>query len=243
MRIQTARPDQNLRQFVRSFVQKNADLGIAVVVEPVVARVGVTIEFKLASQYEICRYGSELRIPSNPISIVGPQTWRRVSLALTGRIDSITILFEPLGFHALFRMETSQLTNLSTPGQALLGNSIAHLYERLGNLETFEERTALLNEFLADRLERANEFDPAHGALSRLTRSAPQATIGFLARQSGLSVRQFERKCLACAGVAPKNAGADRTIQSRRPDEPGDESNLDRNRSRNSLPRSHAHGP
>jgi AraC-like DNA-binding protein len=204
LRIQSARPEQALRPFVTSFVQKDAELGSIEVLEPVVARVGVTVEFKLAGQYQIRICGSESRIPSNRISIVGPQTWRRVRKTLTGRIDSTTILFEPLGFHALFSMETSQLANISTPGQALLGNSMLELYERLGNLETFPERTALLNQYLLSRLKGANEFDPAHRAIMRLTLSAHPATIGSVALQSGLSVRQLERKCLAYAGVTPK---------------------------------------
>jgi len=204
LRLQTARPEQALRPFVRSFVQKDADLGSVEVLEPVVARVGVTMEFKLAGQYDIRVYSSDLRIPSNPISIVGPQTWRRVRLALTGRIDSVTILFEPLGFHALFNMETSHLTNLSTPGQALLGNPMSELYQRLGNVDTFAQRTALLNQYLLGRLNRMNDLDPAHRSIQRLMLSVHPATIAYTAWQSGLSIRQLERKCLAYAGIAPK---------------------------------------
>jgi AraC-like DNA-binding protein len=182
----------------------DAELGSLELLEPVIARAGVTMQFKLAGQYQIRILGSELQIPSNRISVVGPQTWRRVRKTLTGRIDSTTVLFEPLGFHALFSLETSQLANISTPGQALLGNPMLDLYERLGNLETFPERTALLNQYLLSRLEAANEFDPAHRAITRLMLAAHPATIGSVALQSGLSVRQLERKCLAYAGVTPK---------------------------------------
>jgi AraC-like DNA-binding protein len=184
-------------------VQKDADLGALQVFEPVVARLGVTAEFKLAGQYDIRVYGSESRIPSNRISVVGPQTWRRVQVALTGQIESLTILFEPVGFQALFHLDISPLTNLSTPGQAVLGNPLSELYQRLGNLDTFAARTELLNQYLLSRLNTTSAWDPAHRAIQRLIHPAHPATIASAARQSGLSLRQLERKCLACAGVPP----------------------------------------
>jgi len=203
LRIQTARPDPALQPFVRTIVQRDAALGSLEVVEPVVARLGVMIEFKFAGLYEIRTYVGNTSVRPNRVSVVGPQTFRRVRLSLSGDIDSLVVIFQPCGFHALFGIPTHLVADAGLEGQAVLGNITSHLHERLGELRTFSERTRLLNRYLLECSRRVMRESSVYDALHQLA-TDPYLSLSDAARQAGLSRRQFERKSLVYAGVAPK---------------------------------------
>ncbi len=204
VRVLSIRPDPALWPFIHLFVQRDADLGDVELVEPVVARLGVKVEFKFAGLYEIRTYSTNSMIRPNRMSLIGPQTFRRVRLALSGRIESLAVTFQPCGFHALFGTPTSYLADISREAHAVLGKAISHLYEQLGNLRTFSERTELLNCFFLQCLQRAKSNSPVCNVLHRLT-SDQDLAIAEAAREAGLSRRQFERQSLVYAGVAPKD--------------------------------------
>jgi len=203
LRIQRARPHPALEPFIRSFVQRDAALGSLEVIEPVIARLGVTIEFKFAGLYEIRTYHGNSLVRPNQVSVVGPQTFRRVRLTLSGAIDSIAVIFHPCGFHALFGTPTYLVADTSVEGQAVLGRIVSHLHERLGELRTFSERLTLLNNYFLECSPKKREASPVDEALHQLTVDRYQS-LSDAARQAGLSTRQFERKSLIHAGVPPK---------------------------------------
>ena len=201
--VQSTPPHPALRPFVCSFVQRDAQLGHSEFIEPVVARLGVKIEFKFAGLYQIRSCASNAIITPNRISVVGPQTFRRVNLTLSGSIQSLAVTFQPCGFHALFSTPTHSLADISTEGHSVLGKVISHLYEQLGNLQTFSDRTALLNRFFLRCLENAERDNSVYVALQRL--AAGTHTIEDAADQACMCRRQFERKARIYTGVTPKD--------------------------------------
>src|SRR5579875_2189739 len=152
--ILSVRPDPALWPFILLFVQREANLGCIELIEPVVARLGVKVEFKFAGLYEIHTYSGDSPVRPNRISLIGPQTFRRVRLTLSGRVESLAIIFQPCGFHALFGTPAHYLSDISREGHAVLGKDISQLYEQLGNLRTFSERTELLNGYFLERLQK-----------------------------------------------------------------------------------------
>ena len=50
--VQSGSPCAELRPFIRTYVQREAKLGQTELVEPVVARLGVMLEFEFAGSYE-----------------------------------------------------------------------------------------------------------------------------------------------------------------------------------------------
>lgn len=201
--VQTAVPDPRLRPFIRAYVQREACLGRVELVEPVLARLGVMLEFEFAGSYEIRNYGSERLEDPNPISVIGPQTWRRARLIIRGQIESVVVLFQPCGFYALFGVPTAPLAETGTEGHALLGPAVSRLHQRLGNLGSFQGRVALLNEYFLHTPARTPGADPAYRALHRLTLPWP-GTVAGMAQEMGTNLRHLERKSLAYAGVSPK---------------------------------------
>ncbi len=202
--VQTARPHFVLRPFLRAYVQREAHLGAQELVEPVVARLGVMLEFEFAGAYEVRNYGSNVLDTTFPLSIIGPQTWRRARLIIRDHIESLVVMFQPAGFHALFGIPTAPLAETGTEGHSVLGGSVSLLHERLGNVRTFAERVRLLDRYFLHRFQNREPVDPVYNALHRLTAHAATLRIDEVARHMGVNRRYLERKALIYAGVSPK---------------------------------------
>jgi hypothetical protein len=119
--VQSAPPELVLKPFIRAYVQREAHLGSQELVEPVVARLGVMLEFEFAGSYEVRNYGTETVEDPNSISIIGPQSWRRSRLIIRGHVESLVVMFQPCGFHALFGVPTEPLAQTGTEGHSVLG--------------------------------------------------------------------------------------------------------------------------
>ena len=196
--VQDAYPHAALRPYIRAYVQREVNLGSLELVEPVVARLGVMLEFEFAGSYEVRNYGSETVEEPNAISVIGPQGWRRSRLM----IESLVVMFQPCGFHALFGVPTAPLSNGGTEGHSLLGHSVSRLHERLGNQRSFGQRVQSLNTYFLQQLATVPSRDPIYQALGLL--AGGSASVSDVARQMGINPRQLERRSLVYAGVSPK---------------------------------------
>jgi len=204
LRVLTARPVPALRPFIHLFVQRDGELGSGELIEPVVARLGAKLEFKFADPYQIHSYSNNATLSALPFALLGPQTFRRVWLTLTGRVDSVAVTFQPCGFHLIFGVPMHYVVDIAREGHALLGKDGSRLYEQLGNLTTFAERTERLNAYFLRRLGSVRTDLSVPNALQSLV-SHRDFTIADAVRQTGLSRRQFERKSVAYAGMPPRD--------------------------------------
>jgi len=202
--VQSAFPEPVLRPFIRAYVQREARLGARELVEPVVARLGVMLEFEFAGSYEVRNYGSELVDAAFPISVIGPQTWRRARLIIREHVESLVVMFQPSGFHALFGTPTGPLAETGTEGHAVLGPAVSRLHQRLGGLRSFAERVQLLDRFFLHQIRSLGTMDPVQKALHLLTAPGSNVQVADLARHAGVSTRHLERKSLDYTGVPPK---------------------------------------
>jgi AraC-like DNA-binding protein len=123
---------------------------------------------------------------------------------IRGDIESLVVLFQPAGFYRFFGAPTSPLAQTGTEGHAVLGAGVSRLYERLGNAPGFAERVEVLNRFFCERLDPSKEMDPILRGLDLLSSSGRLGTVGGLARELGVNVRQLERKSLEYVGIPPK---------------------------------------
>ena len=202
--VQSAPPEPILKPFIRAYVQREARLGNHVLVEPVVARLGVMLEFEFAGSYEVRNYGTETVEEPNNISIIGPQSWRRSRLIIRGHIESLVVMFQPCGFHALFGMPTEPLAETGTEGHSVLGPAVSRLHQHLGNAPSFSERGRMLDAFFLRHLKTGHLKDSVQGALHLLMTPGNNLKVAEVADQMGINVRQLERRSLAYAGVSPK---------------------------------------
>ena len=202
--VQSAAPELILKPFIRAYVQREAHLGSQELVEPVVARLGVMLEFEFAGSYEVRNYGTETVEEPNDISIIGPQSWRRSRLIIRGHIESLVVMFQPCGFHALFGVPTEPLAQTGTEGHSVLGPAVSHLHQHLGNARSFRERARVLDAFFFLQLKKTHAKDPIQTALHLLTIPGSSLKVTEVADQMGVNVRQLERRSLNYAGVSPK---------------------------------------
>lgn len=197
-------PDKRLRPFIRSYVEREACLAAhAELSEPVLARLGAILEFQFAEPYDVPLYGVDRKNPSEPIAVIGPITWRSARIVIRGHVQALAVMFQPLGFHALFGVPLSPLADVGVEGHALLGSSISALYERLGNASDFHQRVGLLDSFFVDRLWNLRHAPASAAALKHLISSASPLPITEVVRRAGVSERQLERVALQQAGMSP----------------------------------------
>jgi hypothetical protein len=94
-------PNPALRLFVCPYVKRDAQLGSLEFVEPVVARLGVKIEFTSAGLNQIRSCASNPLVAPNRISVVDPQTFwtRKPHARWKHSISGCDV--QPCGFHAI----------------------------------------------------------------------------------------------------------------------------------------------
>ena len=199
---QSARPDAVLRPFVQWYVQRETVSKAGEVVEPVFPRAGTMLIFQFAARYEIKEYETEQLRRSWAATVIGPIESRRTRLILRDGMQSLDVLFQPLGLYRLFGVPISPLTGGGTEGHAVLGPQVSSLYQRLGNAVSFAEQVELLDRFFLRRLQRSRPLDPTARAMHRL--ASGRCNVGDAAEMIGISERQFERRSLAWTGMSPK---------------------------------------
>ena len=201
--VQELLPDHRLRPFLFSYVQRESHPQEAEVVEPVLARLGAVLEFQFAGPYEVPIYGTDISLTSLPVTVVGPITYRRARIIIRGHVQALTVLFQPMGFHALFGVPTSPLSDFGYEAHGVLGASVSILYQRLGNTASFAERASLLDSFFIDQIARMRPLYGAAHVLQQLSLPGRKLPLSAAARQAGISTRQLERLSLQHVGMSP----------------------------------------
>ncbi len=199
---QSATPDAVLRPFVHWYVQRQTVSNDGKVVEPVFPRAGTMLIFQFGAIYEVKENETEQLRPSWAATVVGPISSRRTRLILRDDMQSLDVLFRPLGLHRLFGLPIAPLAGGGAEGHAVFGPQASFLYERLGNAKSFVDRVQILDSFFLDRLHRSDPLNPTALALRLLT--SGQCGVRATAAKIGISERQLERRCLECAGLSPR---------------------------------------
>ena len=199
---QSATPAAVLRPFVQWYVQREMVSTAGEVIEPVFPRAGTMLIFQFADLYAIKEYETEQSRLSWAATVIGPIGLRRTRLILRDHVQSLDVLFRPLGLYRLFGVPISPLTGGGTEAHAVLGPQASSLYQRLGNAGSFADRVKLLDHFFLHRLPRARPFDQTARAMRGL--ASGRCNVGDAANMIGISERQLERRSLEWTGTSPK---------------------------------------
>src|SRR6201996_6509132 len=202
LQIETARPHPLLVPYVHAFVQRDFRMGREEAVEPVVARLGMMLEFQFRDPYWIPSFRDDSETPCCPVTVIGPISSRRVRLIVRGNVSALAVIFHPAGFHQMFGVPAAPLAERGTEGHAVLGPDVSSLHERLGNVTSFARRVEFLNTYFLEQLTRKNRPVVSQGFQSLLQNNYG-ASVAQVARQTGMSLRQFERKSLDYFGLSP----------------------------------------
>lgn len=203
MDIKRALPRPQLRGVVRSFEERRAELGSAVLTWPVAARPHQILNVHLAEPYRVRIDGG----PANTtpeMSVVGPQTYRRAQVYLSGSVHVFNILFQPTALNRLVGINMRSLVNRDPAASDVLGKSAITLGDALRAAPDFPERVAAVERWVGMMLDKC-EPDGAIGQASRLLIAARgRAGIEGLVARSGLSASRFQRRFATQVGMTPK---------------------------------------
>ena len=203
MDIKRALPCPQLRSVVRSFEERRAELGSAVLTWPVAARPHQILNIHLAEPYRVRIDGG----PANTtpeMSVVGPQTYRRAHVYLSGSIHVFNILFQPTGLNRLVGIDMTSLVNEDPAAPDVLGKSAVTLGDAVRAAPDFRGRVAAAERW-AGMMQDMREPDGVIGHASRLLIAGRgRSRIGGLVGKSGLSTSQFQRRFATQVGMTPK---------------------------------------
>jgi AraC-like DNA-binding protein len=203
MDIKRALPRPQLRGVLRSFEERRVELGSAVLTWPVAARPHQILNIHLAEAYRV-RIDGGPATSTAEMSVVGPQTYRRAHVYLSGSIHVFNILFQPAGFNRLVGINMTSLVNEDPAASDVLGKSAVTLGDAVRAAPDFRERVAAVEHWAGSMLDK-REPDDVVGHASRLLIAARgRARIDGLVRKSGLSTSQFQRRFATQVGMTPK---------------------------------------
>lgn len=197
------RPSAKFGDHIRYFSERTAELGNRGVYVPLPARVDQLIEFYFEDRYLVSRDGRP-PCPAPEMAIVGPQGRPGTWLHLSGSLKVFTIHFQPGGLNALFGIATSELTDQGVEALSVIGRGADHLRDGLMRAEDFTERVDAAQRWLLDRISLTKPPDMVARIAEALLASDGATPISDLARQTGLSDRQFARRFQYQTGLTPK---------------------------------------
>lgn len=193
-----------MRPYVWAYGVTTGRVDSVPLVIPLPARPKQLLTFFFADRYGILRPGCGRNDASPRVTVVGPQTHFQAGLSVFGRIDNFTIHFQPSGFSRLFGIPMTELTDAVYDAHAVIGREISALEHELGETPGFADRIRLIEHRLILRLGSDHRPDPVALAANSLFASNGIDRVSTMAIDSGLSLRQFERRFLAKVGVPPK---------------------------------------
>jgi hypothetical protein len=147
--------------------------------------------------FQVLLLGSQNEETVPATSLVGILTRPHATLLHQGTFQSFIVMFQVHGLTDLFGVPASKITNHTYEADAVLGKPVRELEQRLGNCETFEQRSSLANHFFAQRLKHVRTVDRMAFAAKQILNSSGGLPSAELARQAGVGVRQFQREFYA----------------------------------------------
>jgi AraC-like DNA-binding protein len=161
----------------------------------------------------------EVAYPTIPVILsFGPDWWiggERLRSFVAGLYDAPTTVahagdaycmqldLTPLAAHALFGFPMHELAGRSIPLEDVLAGA-DELIERLASAPGWPQRFALLERFVAERLQEAHPPPDASWAWRRLRESGGQLAVEQLARELGCSRRHLAARFKEHVGLPPK---------------------------------------
>lgn len=170
-------------------------------VEPVLPDGCPEIVFNLADRFQrIPTYGD---VETQASAIVSGQIRSRLLIRPTGRVSLFGVRFRSYGAVGFLGVAMSSLTDQIVPLETVIGDLSREIESRIEEVETFEERIAIVESALSIR--RANgELSVAAGLTELISDSGGRMSVRELVDRSGVGERRIERMFDKYVGVSPK---------------------------------------
>jgi AraC-like DNA-binding protein len=203
MEIRRTSPRSQLRGVLRAFEERRIELGSSVLAWPVPARPHQILNIHLAEPYRVRIDGGKAS-KTPDMSIVGPQTYPRAHVSLSGTVHVFNILFQPAGLNRLVGIDMTTLVNQDPAASDVLGNSVIALGDVVRMAPDFPQRVAAVECWAEGMLEECWPDCTIALASRRLITARGCLRVEGLVAESGLSASQFQRRFATQVGLPPK---------------------------------------
>jgi AraC-like DNA-binding protein len=171
---------------------------------PVPARPHQIIDIYLEEPFRV-RVGEGSIRPVPQIVVVGPQTFPRARLSMSGRIHVFNILFQPAGLNQLTGVDMRTLVDQDPAASDVLGRSAVRLGNRVRAASDFPARVRATEQWLDGVMERRTSSNEAiNHASALLITTAGQMRVDELVELTGMSASQLQRRFNEQIGLGPK---------------------------------------
>ena len=140
-------------------------------------------------------------------SIVSGQLKDYYDISISEQLSMFSIVFQPYGAKLFFNIPSNEFFDQNVPLKYLVKDAVSELETKLYMSVTFEERVAVVEDFLMMQLKRNyNEFEMKRivHSISMINNARGVISIDTLSSESCLSRKQFERSFSNYIGSSPK---------------------------------------
>ncbi len=202
--LRPADPAQQLKPYVRKYVQLDVLANQSPLFWPIPARSTTCLEFTFGSPYQIHHLDGSCVETTHPATLIGAKSRRRIALELSGHVQTFVILLEPLGLQRLFSLPGTEIVDEHFAAETVLGPTLVSLRTRLGEAKSFQERVQVVDAFLSQRSPGSSIQSQIDSAVVEIIAKRGCVLIKDLANQLGVGTRQFERRFVHDLGISPK---------------------------------------
>lgn len=118
----------------------------------------------------------------------------------------VKIVFQPGGlYHLLGKLPMTDLLDQAVDAQMVLGREVNEILQRLMDSQQYPEMIRVIEDYLMKKYHKIKlTVEPIDKIGSLFTQPNAYQSLDFLAHESCLSIRQFERKFKDRVGISPK---------------------------------------
>ena len=156
MEIKRAVPHPVFRPVVRLLEERRLDLGSTVLRWPVPARPQQILDIHLGEPFQV-RVGGGPAKSVPEMVVVGPQTFPRAQLALSGQVHVFNILFQPAGLNRLTGINMISLVDHDPSASDVLGISAVRLGDAVRLARDFTARVRAVERWLGAMISRRSQ--------------------------------------------------------------------------------------
>jgi AraC-like DNA-binding protein len=127
-----------------------------------------------------------------------------VQVHVSAGFSELTIIFKPNGLQHFTHTSLQELLNPVTPLEAVLGNAVADLYDRLGENEDPAARVEMIEKFLLGRLGNRTGDARVDHAVGEIMRPKGAVIVEGLCQQLRVTPRTLSSLFKDKVGISPK---------------------------------------
>ncbi len=156
--------------------------------------------------------GDPVRLSANGLcscgGVIGGQMVGYWDISLTGYLKIFTVVFQPFGARAFFRIPMSEITDQVVALRDLNDKSLCELEDRIMNTRYEEECIGFIEQFLISRLKPFKDYNynRLYSAIELINReSVGQLSLTKISGSVCLGYKQFRRIFSEYVGTNPKS--------------------------------------